>query len=386
MREEVVEKTEDRFILGGEPESPFFNPSDEPSEEPAGDAPVETVEDKPTDEKQTPKGEEPSFDLLSELNKSLEASYSSIDELKSQIGASTSQEELNGLKASKEALEKKVNLVLEKYKELQNPESFFESEAAFKKSLLLKENPTLNRDVAEKIFTVDLESSNPLDIIALDIMLKHSKIKGGEAGAKEWFLRKNGIDAEDFNWDDLTLAQQNDINIAAEDAANSINTLRDNVKKPEAPKEIEELMAEWEAQSKEPEFDMTPWDGKIENIVKAIDKYEVKDSDTGEVIYSEAIDDEFKEGLDEAIRDAISKGKIEPTPENIKEITSEAYKIYAAENHEKIAKRMLKEMKLRQTEENHKNLHNDVDPDKINPQAAKDEGKTTNMRAFWNLD
>ncbi len=383
---EEVEKTEDRFILGGEPDSPFFNPSDDPAEQPAGDAPEEPTKEPTGDEKPTLKGDEPSFDLLSELNKTLDASYGSIDELKSQIDASTSQEELNGLKETKEALEKKVNIVLEKYKELQDPESFFESEAAFKKSLLLKENPTLNRDVAEKIFTVDLESSNPLDIIALDIMLKHSKIKGGEAGAKEWFLRKNGIDAEDFNWDDLTLAQQNDINIAAEDAANSINTLRDNVKKPEAPKEIEELMAEWEAQSKEPEFDMTPWDGKVDDIVKNISTYEVKDSETGEVLYSEAIDEEFKEGLNEAIRDAISKGKIEPTPENIKEITAEAYKIYAAENHESIAKRMIKEMKLRQAEENHKTLHNDVDPDKINPQAAKDEGKTTNMRAFWNLD
>lgn len=328
-------------------------------------------------------------DWFSELNKSFGTNYSSVDELKSVLGeygslkAKVSKiEDLETLSSRLEKAEKERNLLIEKYRELKDPQSFFADDVEFKRNQLIKSNPSINGEVARKALTMDLGTANPLDIIALSMQLTHSKLSGGEVGAKEAFLLSKGIDVQfedDGSLDTSTLsrAQMNIINLEAEKAARDIVAVRDSIQMPETSKEVEELINEWTAQSQQQEFDMTKWDSRIADVVNGVDVFEIKDADV--VLYSEPIDAEFKEGLEDAIKEAISKGKIEPTPENIKILIEEAKKEYAFENMSSIMKRYKSNVELKIKEEQHRQIHNDVDPDKSSTTTKVTTGRTTSL-------
>lgn len=326
-------------------------------------------------------------DWFSELNKSFGTNYSSVDELKSVLGEYGSLkekvskiEDFDTLSSRLEKVEKERNLLIEKYRELKDPQSFFADDVEFKRNQLIKSNPSINGEVARKALTMDLGTANPLDIIALSMQLTHSKLSGGEVGAKEAFLLSKGIDVQfedDGSLDTSTLsrAQMNIINLEAEKAARDIVAVRDSIQMPEASKEVEELINEWTAQSQQPQFDMTKWDSRIADVVNGVDVFEIKDADV--VLYSEPIDAEFKEGLEDAIKEAISKGRIEPTSENIKILIEEAKKEYAFENMSSIMKRYKSNVELKIKEEQHRQIHNDVDPDKSSTTTKVTTGRTT---------
>lgn len=326
-------------------------------------------------------------DWFSELNKSFGTNYSSVDELKSVLGEYGSLkekvskiEDFDTLSSRLEKVEKERNLLIEKYRELKDPQSFFADDVEFKRNQLIKSNPSINGEVARKALTMDLGTANPLDIIALSMQLTHSKLSGGEVGAKEAFLLSKGIDVQleddgSLDTSALSRAQINIINLEAEKAAKDIASIRDSVQLPESSKEVEELISEWSAQSQEPQFDMSKWEGKIADVVKGVDVFEIKEADV--VLYSEPIDAEFKEGLEDAIKEAISKGKIEPTPENIKILIEEAKKEYAFENMSSIMKRYKSNVELKIKEEQHRQIHNDVDPDKSSTTTKVTTGRTT---------
>jgi len=326
-------------------------------------------------------------DWFSELNKSFGTNYSSVDELKSVLGEYGSLKEkvskiddFDTLSSRLEKVEKERNLLIEKYRELKDPQSFFADDVEFKRNQLIKSNPSINGEVARKALTMDLGTANPLDIIALSMQLTHSKLSGGEVGAKEAFLLSKGIDVQleddgSLDASALSRAQINIINLEAEKAAKDIASIRDSVQLPESSKEVEELISEWSAQSQEPQFDMSKWEGKIADVVKGVDIFEIKEADV--VLYSEPIDAEFKEGLEDAIKEAISKGKIEPTPENIKILIEEAKKEYAFENMPSIMKRYKSNVELKIREEQHRQIHNDVDPDKSSTTTKVTTGRTT---------
>ena len=353
---------------------------------------TETSEETKTEETQVEtKTEEQTqtetIDWFSELNKSFGTNYSSVDELKSVLGEYGSLKEkvskiddFDTLSSRLEKVEKERNLLIEKYRELKDPQSFFADDVEFKRNQLIKSNPSINGEVARKALTMDLGTANPLDIIALSMQLTHSKLSGGEVGAKEAFLLSKGIDVQleddgSLDASALSRAQINIINLEAEKAAKDIASIRDSVQLPESSKEVEELISEWSAQSQEPQFDMSKWEGKIADVVKGVDIFEIKEADV--VLYSEPIDAEFKEGLEDAIKEAISKGKIEPTPENIKILIEEAKKEYAFENMSSIMKRYKSNVELKIKEEQHRQIHNDVDPDKSSTTTKVTTGRTT---------
>lgn len=382
---EVVEKT-DLMDLGEfrEDSDVWKGFADEAPVEASADKPIEAPSEPVVETKQT---EQVSGDWLDGFNKSFNGQYKTVDELKSFLDEYGSLKEkvakiddYDAIIQDKQKLEKTRDLLIEKYRELKDPKSFFADDIEYKKNQLMKSNPSVNGEVARKALSMDLETSNPLDIIALNMQLTHSKLTGGEVGAKETFLVKHNIDMEvsengDIDLTGLSRAQMNIINLEAEEAAKNILNIRGQVQEPEASKEIEQLISDWMQQKEEPAFDMTKWDGKIESVVKGVDVYEVKDGDV--VLYSEPIDDEFKEGLEEAIREAIVKGKIEPTPENIQTMIAEAKKEYAFENMPSIMKRYKSETELKVKEQLHNKIHNDVDPDKASSTAKPIEGRTT---------
>lgn len=365
----MAEEIQDLMDISEFSESQYLDFTDEPIV-----APVEPNSEPATDPVEPTHTETQTSDWLSEFNKSIGANYSDVEELKNILGEYGSLKEkvskiddFDAISSRLEKAEKERNLLIEKYRELKDPQSFFADDVEYKRNQLMKSNPEINGEVARKALTIDLATANPLDIIALSMQLTHSRLSGGEVGAKEAFLLSKGIDlqvAEDGSVDtnDLTRAQMNVINLEAEKAAKDIASIRSSIPEVQASKEVEDLIAEWTAQQQQPQFDVTKWDGKIDDVVKSVDVFEVKDGDT--VLYSEPISEEFKDGLKEAVLEAITKGGIEPTPENIKILADEAKKEYAFENMPSIMKRVESHLKKKIEEQQHQRVHNDVDPDR----------------------
>jgi hypothetical protein len=371
--EEVVD------ILGAEDLSvykDFFQTEETPEETPA-ETPTET----PTDTPPPPIETKPAG-WLEEFNKSFETNYRSVDEVKSIFGANTKTEEIEALRSQNDTIKAREQKLIEIVKQIQDPQSFFAEEAEFKKNLLLKSNPSVNKDVAGKIFTVDVENANPLDLIVLDMQVSHKRLVGGEAGARETLLAELGIDA-DFQLEDLTTAQKNQINIRAEKAAQNIVALRDSVQIPQPLKDIESILQEIQPHQAV-EYDMTKWDGKIDSVISKVDFIEIKDGN--DVLYKEAIDDDYRNGLKDALAEVIKGKGIDPTPENIKGLVEEAKDFYLKENLPQILKRHKNQIIAEHDKAIHSKLHNDTDPDKQTTVVKPVSNKATDMWKLMGLE
>ena len=370
---------DNNVILGAEEENGLLFPEDTPT------PPDELIDTPPVDDgpKNDPiepnKPEEPTFDLVSEINKSFNTNFGDVEALKSVLGANTLPEENNAFKTQYSELEAKHNKLIEEFKKLNDPLSLFGDEFEVKKNALIKTNPALNKDVAGKVLSIDLQNDNPLDIIALDMMLKSKVFKSGE-DARALFLKQNGIDV-DFAVDDLDVTQKLSIDLAAEKAAQNIEAMRSSVTIPQAVN-IDQILSEV-TYTPTPDFDITPWNDKVAPLVESIKDFEVKD-EHGDVLFTEIVDDEFKQGLNEVIIDTIKVGKMQPTAENIKALADEAIRIYKMENFDKIVRRVKAQIEAREAEKYHKMIHNDQDPDRQTHQMPV-KGKTTNLLELWNL-
>ena len=334
------------------------------------------VDDKPADDT-TPVVVPTSW--LEEANKSFNTSFKTADEFKSILDSYTSLKEKTSKIDQYEALKGSFDSIVEEYKKL-DPKNLFSDEVEYKANILRKGNPSINGEVASKIFTIDVEKENPLDIIALDQMINHKSIRSGEV-AKTYFLKQNGIDVDDLA--DLDEFQKLTINVAAEKAAKNILSFREQVSIPDFTATVEELISKANiAKVDEPTFDASVWDGKLGAITSSIDKIEIKDGD--KVIYSEAVDAEFKDGFEEVLKEAIVINKLSPTPENEATLRKNALDVYFNENRDFIIKRAIKATELRLTEEFHNKTHADVDLDKVdNSQKPKPVGKTTDLMKEW---
>lgn len=379
-----IDEVPDLMDLGEFKDQPTFEWNAEQEEE-ITDTSTDSQEE-PTDSPET-KTEPTNNDWFLEFNKSINGNYGSLDEVKSILDEFGSLKDkvskigdYEAVLQEKAAVEKTRDLLIEKYRELKDPKTFFSDEIEYKQNQLVKSNPTINREVARKAFEINVETANPLDIIALNMQLTHSKLTGGEAGAKEMFLVKNGIDVEigdsgNIDLSELTRAQVNLINLEAEEAARNIVRVRDSVQLPEPSGEVEELIQKWIAEKEVPQFDVKKWDGHIENVIKAVDVFEVKEGD--DVLYSEPIDSEYKSDLADVVRDTIIQLRLDPTPENIKTLADGIKKDYAVENMPQIMKRFKSFTELKIKEAVHKELHNDADPDKGLTNTKPQTGRTT---------
>lgn len=362
----------DEDVILGEETGVGIIPDEAPVEETQVETPVGTQpEETPTETKTE------TVSWLDELNKSFGTSFTALDELKSKIEATVPPEQESGLKGEFEALKAKHEKLIEEYKKNADPLGLFSSETELKKNLLMKSNPNINGEVGNRIFNIDLEKGDPLDIIALDMMLNYKSIKSGDA-AKAYFKSKNGIDAESF--EDMTEDQVLTINIEAERAAKNIAAIRDSVSLPQS-RSIDDVLAE-ASFAKEPEYDISKWDGKIDNVVNSLKEIKI---DVGDFTYTEAVDAEFKEGLAEVVKETIIKGKIDPTPENIALLVKEAEIAYKTEKFDEITRRIVNQAKVKFKEETHRAIHNDADPDKVTVTAPATSGKTTDLLKQWGI-
>lgn len=370
--EEVVD------ILGAEDLSvykDFFQTEETPEETPA-ETPTETPIDTPTPT------ETKSVSWLDEFNKSFETNYSSVDEVKSLFGTNNKPEEIEALRSQNDTIKAREQKLIEIVKQIQDPKSFFSEEAEFKKNLLLKSNPSVNKEVAGKVFSIDLQKDNPLDIIALDMMLSSKVFKSGE-DAKTLFLKQHDIEA-DFNVSDLDRTQQLAIDLAAEKAAQNIVALRDSVHMPDQLRDIESILQEVQAAPKPAEYDMTKWDGKIDSVISKVDFIEIKDGN--DVLYKEAIGDDYRVGLKDALAEVIKAKGIDPTPENINGLVEEAKDFYLKENLPQILKRHKNQIIAEHDKAIHAKLHNDTDPDKQTTPIKPVSNKATDPWKLMGLE
>lgn len=273
-----------------------------------------------------------------------------------------------------ETLKAKHERLIEEVKKIQNPKDYFNNDTDAKKYQFLKEHPTVSGEAAGKLFSLDLDKSNPLDIIAVDLMMNHKSLSSEEV-AKNWFLRKQGIDPEDYNWDDLDEFQKTDINIAAENAVKNITSLRNSVVMPDS-KTIDDILSDVKP------FDMKQWDGKVENLVSSVKEMKIEDEG---LVYSEKIGDDFRKEVTEFINAAIKQDKLEPTEENIKNLGKQAMDVYFLENKNSIIKRIVDQEVKKAKEDFHKQIHNDADPDKMQMTKPKGQGKTTNLLTVFGI-
>jgi len=316
--------------------------------------------------------EETTTNWLDQFNKEIGTSYSSPDEVK----ASLSKKD-ETLKGEYDLLKAKHEKLISEFQKT-DPKGYFSNDTEIKKSLYVKSNPSISGEVVDKLFSLDLEKGNPLDIIAAGLMLNHKSFSSGEA-AKAYFLKEHGIES-DFDVDDLDDFQKTRINLAAESAAKQIQELRNGVSIPEF-KSIDEILADVSI-GNEPKFDINTWDGKIDSLVNSINDIEIKD---GDFLYKEAIDKDFKEKLPALIRETIIEEKIDPTPENIAELKDTIENLYYAENKVQIIKRAVAQETFKIKEQLHKEIHNDVDPDKTPTPPPPANGKTTDLLSSWGI-
>jgi len=134
--------------------------------------------------------------------------------------------------------------------------------------------------------------------------------------------------------------------------------------------------------TQEAPYDMTKWDGKIDNVVNSLKEIKI---DVGDFTYTEAVDKEFKDGLAEVVKETILRGKIEPTAENIAALVKEAEMAYKTENFDSIVRRAVNQAKVSWKEQTHKSIHNDADPDKVTVVPPSSSGKTTDLLAQWGI-
>ena len=349
----------------------------------------ETPPVEPEDGKETPPVEPPAdqppvvpdkneFNLLQEVNKYLGREYKAVDELKTIIEEYDQLKDKVAKTGDYDIVKAKFEKVLEEYKKL-DPKGLFSDDLSLKASMLIKENKGINRDVASKVFDIDLETSNPIDIITLDLMLKNKSLRSGEV-AKNYFLKTNGIDVDGL--DEMDEFQKVVVNVAAEKAAANILELRNSVTVPDFQKTIDEVLAEVTPTSKEEVvFDTTEWESKLPDVVKDIKTFEIKEA--GDVIYSEAIDEDFKAGVADAILEAVKTGKIKYSKENVEKMIQEANDFYWVQNRAAITKRIQSNAELKARESLHKEFHNDTDPDKAHQDVKVTKVMKTDLMKEW---
>lgn len=372
---------DEEVILGQEENGIDSLIVNEPQDEP-NDNPVDTPTDPPVDPIiNTPPTDEPKDEPLSwfdALKKETGIEIESIDKLKETLTNSGKKED-DEAKTQYDTLKAKHEKLIEEFKKTQNPKDFFNSDTEFKKNLFLKENSSVRGEVADKLFNIDLDKSNPLDIIAVNLMLDHKSLSSGEA-AKNYFLRKQGIDPEEFDFNELDEQQKMDIDIAAETAVKRISDLRNSVVIPDS-KTIDDILADVSIEKEKP-FDIGKWDGKVDDLVKSVKEIKIED---GGLVYSEQIGNEFITEMAGYIKNAIVQGKLEPTKENIESLREQMKDVYWLENRPAIIKRIVDQEVKKVKEELHKEIHNDTDPDKAQTVSPKGKGKTTNLLSVFGI-
>ena len=163
---EILEGDTDKVIQEGSDDK------EEDTSEEKTDEVVEATEEKTTEETSDLGTIDASW--FDQFNEQAGGKYSSVDEVKSILDEYHVLKEKVDSIASNDAqtgLSEEQVTKLKEYIEKVKPESFFANDVELKKNLLMKANPNVNGEVAGKVFNIDFKSANPLDVIALNMVV-----------------------------------------------------------------------------------------------------------------------------------------------------------------------------------------------------------------------
>ena len=134
--------------------------------------------------------EEPSFDISS-FNKATGSKYKDLDEYKN----SYSERE-----AKFKELEEEKARVLGDYQKLRDFTSTLGTNEDIKKFLITKKfKDTVSPEVAGRVLSMDVGSTNPLDAIILAERLKNKNLRGGDEGVRKGIMSDLDLSSTDMN-------------------------------------------------------------------------------------------------------------------------------------------------------------------------------------------
>jgi len=302
--------------------------------------------------------EDTKFDI-SFFNKAFGTEFDSEDSLKVAIQNSSKAKELEAQLAEYESLKSDV----EYYKNGINPLDYFASEDDFRVQQFKKQNPDKDANVAIKAFTSDLSKADDLDVLVMYEMLNDSKLKGGEAGAKEIVADQYGIDLDDR--DSWTTLQENKLRKAANLARSEISEMKGKIELPKSVNLQSQREETMRLETEKKEQLKTKWTATVDNMFSHMEKVPIYDVDAEgkkTELFNYVVDDKSKAVLkDEVTNLLVGLGK-DITEDNIKEAGQYVYERFALANMAKMFKAYGNDLLARQEQKIDAEIHNAEKP------------------------
>ena len=292
---------------------------------------------KPTEVTTTdpPKPTEPvQTDYISSLNTKFNTSFKSDDDLKSVIETASKAQALQEQLKEFETLKSDI----EYYKSGVNPLDYFSNEDAYRVEQFKKTNPDKDPFIAAKLFSLDLNKANDLDLLVQFELL--GGMADSEADARILLENKYGIesDSEPKDWTNLTKAQ---VKRDAIIARREVGDLKSSIKLPDKIDLASKREAEQTALAQKAELLKKGWSDVVPKMMTDLKEVAITDTDKDgkeEVLIKYAIDDESKKQMGEEVMDYLISNHKEITEENIKEAAVGIQQQYALRNFAKILK------------------------------------------------
>ena len=210
-----------------------------------------------------------------------------------------------------------------------DPLAHFSSESAYVAEQLRKKYPDMDAVAIQQAVTKDLSLVSDLDVLALQDVIKHPGVSGGETMSKRILAGKYGIDLSEpiAEWDEVAKAQ---IERDAFDARREINSFKKEVEIPVVKSE-EDIRA---ARANKAADLQKKWDPVMTQLTK-LDKITIPREEEGQVFEFE-VPQSFRDELPEYFKTMIISGELEPGEETVKLLIEQRNKEFVYKNLDKI--------------------------------------------------
>jgi hypothetical protein len=248
-----------------------------------------------------------------------------------------------------------------------NPLSFFENEDEYKLQQIKKQSKDLFPNYNSKAITeIMTNGSNltDLQVLILNEYLESKHVKS-DADAKEVVYEDLRIE-EDLPYDDWSSAKK----IMAEKKARAIRDkfekIKNDIKMPEKISFTEKYAKSKEEATQKQEVQKAAWTDKVDGVINAISKYEDKDNG-----FTFDIDEDYKNYVRKELVNTVVNMGIEPTSENIANVSNTLQWEYLKNNHSKFLKLRDDYLKLKWEQEAYEKKTNpSLDKTKTNNQSG----------------
>lgn len=365
LGEEKPEKSE-------EPEKESTETTEEPEkEEPEGE-PEKTDEESETEpegeekpDEDQPKQEPEKSDPVKVINSIFgNDSFKSVDDLKKKVTLADDLQNKYG------ELEKKNQQLQEQLLKNTNPLNFFADENEYKKQMLIKKHPDLNRSALSRVISKDVDNMDPLAAIKNRMMLEHGDIFQSEAEVMEAIADKYDVDFSEESLDDLPSVKRNKIKLEAKEAKKYFKQLSEEIEMPEEanPEALKKKFEERVNGAKE------AWNGYLQSDtfkegLSQPFKFKTKAGD-----FEFKVDDKWLQDTSKRVDDvveALSNQGAVPEDKDKQAFLNNARNIYLTRNLEKMLDSFASDVISQLSEKEFEELHNPKKSKEASPGPKK---------------